>query len=298
MGCLELRKLGGDGLSCETNVASTEPVAYQNWIANNDLVHAVILTALDKSEYKGLDDATTAADLYSRAKVRAEGEGPVRMVAPIQEVLKIQCSPNELLTTTAKKICNTVHCIFAIKTLDEDLFKCVILLNSLSSSQYKPIQAQVSRGLADTTKGTPYTSDNIQKLMETVQNLTMLKASNSTLPTDTALAAAQSVAQHALHMDNPVVDMRHPTVCIEGAGGNTTSQSTKGKSTGGTAKATSGAKVYMQLTGLKEKVYLVEEGDLRKLQTLSSGAAPTTDFAGLVTDTVGDTTHNADDKEW
>ncbi|KAG6892801.1 hypothetical protein C0992_012475, partial [Termitomyces sp. T32_za158] len=55
---------------------STEPVAHRNWIANNDLARAVILTALDESEYEGLDEAKTAASLYDKVKSRAEGEGP------------------------------------------------------------------------------------------------------------------------------------------------------------------------------------------------------------------------------
>lgn len=131
----------------------------------------------------------TAASLYDKVKTRAEGKGPVCMVTLMQEVLKIQCSSSESLTVTAKRICDTVHHIFTVKALDEDLFKCVILLNSLSSPQYKPIQAQVSQGLADATKATPYTSDNICKLMETMQNLTNLKASGTGLSTDTVLAA-------------------------------------------------------------------------------------------------------------
>ncbi|KAH0591520.1 hypothetical protein H2248_001584 [Termitomyces sp. 'cryptogamus'] len=55
------------------------------------------------------------------------------------------------------------------------------------------------------------------------------------------------------------------------------------------AATTSGnTKVYMQLTSPKGKVYLVEEGDLGKLQTLSNGmvfSAPT-GFAGLTMDNI------------
>lgn len=43
-----------------------------------------------------------------------------------------------------------------------------------------------------------------------------------------------------------------------------------------------GQKVYTQLTGLKEKVYLMEKTALEKLQTLSGGTT-TTDFAALAT---------------
>lgn len=120
--------------------AKSEPSAYQNWCANDDLARAIILTAIDESEYKGLDEDKTAANLYTQIKTRAEGEGPVRMVALIQEVLQIQCSPSEPLTTTAKRICDIVSRIFAIKALDEDLFKCVVLLNSLNDPQYSAVQ--------------------------------------------------------------------------------------------------------------------------------------------------------------
>lgn len=55
----------------------------------------------------------------------------------------------------------------------------------------------------------------------------------------------------------------------------TTSCHTKNKGTSN--------KVYMQLTGLKGKVYLVEEGALSKLQMLSEETTPSR-FVGLVTD--------------
>lgn len=61
-----------------------KPTAYRNWCLNNDLARAVILTALDDSEYDGLydglDESKTAANLYAQVKTRAEGEGPVRMI--------------------------------------------------------------------------------------------------------------------------------------------------------------------------------------------------------------------------
>ncbi|KNZ76963.1 hypothetical protein J132_10911 [Termitomyces sp. J132] len=66
---------------------TAEPVAYQNWVANDDLTKAVILTALDETEYEGVDNAPSAAKLYALVKARAEGEGPVCMVTLIQEVL-------------------------------------------------------------------------------------------------------------------------------------------------------------------------------------------------------------------
>lgn len=141
--------------------ASSEPVVYQNWVINDDLACMVIFTALDDSEYEGLDDATTAASMYAHVKEHAEGERPVRMVVLIQEVLKIQCFLSEPLTVTANHICDTVNRIFAIKALDKDLFKCIILLNSLNGAQYKPVQTQILRRLADSTTSAPYTSNNI-----------------------------------------------------------------------------------------------------------------------------------------
>ncbi|KAG6876384.1 hypothetical protein C0993_003506 [Termitomyces sp. T159_Od127] len=314
-------------ISCPSSL--TKPVAYANWVSNDDLARAVILTALNDSKYEGLDETKTAASLYRRVKARAEGEGPVCMVTLMQEVLKIQCSPNESLTVTAKKICNTVHRIFAIKALDEDLFKCAILLNSLSSPQYKPIQAQVSKGLADATAAAPYTSDNIQKLMETMQNLMSLKSSSTGLSTDTALAATVKgrwrsqkpwlpghthhartkccttcvahgrpcggheapfcahpggamakqgfeAAQNAAHAANPVPS----------------TQTDKGKNATGTAK------MYTQLKGPGRKVYLVEDSDLGKLQTLSTAQA-LAGFASLTTNDVPtEVLSTPDEIEW
>lgn len=84
------------------------------------------------------------ANLYMQIKTHAEGKGPVCMVALTQRVLHIQCFSDEPLTLTAKHICNIVNCIFMIKSLDEDLFKCVVLLNSLGNPQYLAVQSQVS----------------------------------------------------------------------------------------------------------------------------------------------------------
>lgn len=67
-------------------------------MANDDLACAVVLTALDDSKYKGIDEAKTVAGLYTALKAHAKEEGLV------QEVLKIQCSPNEPLTMTTTKI--------------------------------------------------------------------------------------------------------------------------------------------------------------------------------------------------
>ncbi|KAG6867553.1 hypothetical protein C0993_001299 [Termitomyces sp. T159_Od127] len=94
--------------------ASAEPIVHQNWTANNNLAWAVILTALDETKYEGLDDAMTAANLYAAVKKQVEGKGLVWMVSLIQEVLRIQCSPSELLTGTATHICNIVNRISAI----------------------------------------------------------------------------------------------------------------------------------------------------------------------------------------
>lgn len=168
---------------------NSEPVAYNNWHTNDDLACAIILTALDEAEYEGLDKDKTAANLYDQVKTCAEGKGPVWMVALIQEVLWIQCSPSKLLTVMAKRICNIISRIFAIKALDEDLFRCVMLLNSLNDLQYTAVQTQVSRGLADATADSPYKSKNIRKLLETVQNLSSLKSAGSSVTTDTTLTA-------------------------------------------------------------------------------------------------------------
>lgn len=305
-----------------------EPVAYSNWVANDNLARAVILTALDESEYEGVDDASTAVSLYDKVKVRVEGEGPVCMVSLIQEVLKIQCSPNESLTIMAKKICDTVHRIFTIKALDEDLFKCVILFNSLSDLQYALIQAQVSQGLADAIKAAPYSSNNIRKLMETMQNLTSPKSSGSGLTADAALAATTQghwcsqkpwlpghtyhagakccttctmhgrscgghEAPYCAHLGRAMEkqEFNAAQTTVQAANLLTSPQPQKGKG------SASGGKVYTQLMGPQGKVYLVEDGDLGKLQTLSSAPVPA-GFAGLMTDKIPTTLTSIDKCKW
>lgn len=61
-------------------------------------------------------------------------------------------------------------------------------------------------------------------------------------------------------------------------------------------KGGSGTKVYTQLTGPKGKVYLVEEGDLGKMQTLSNETT-TAGFAGLITDDISPVA-TLDEAEW
>ncbi|KAG6863742.1 hypothetical protein C0993_010482, partial [Termitomyces sp. T159_Od127] len=40
----------------------------KNWMANDDLAHAVVLTVLNDSKYEGVDKAKTAAGLYATLK--------------------------------------------------------------------------------------------------------------------------------------------------------------------------------------------------------------------------------------
>ncbi|KAH0579363.1 hypothetical protein H2248_003502 [Termitomyces sp. 'cryptogamus'] len=53
----------------------------------------------------------------------------------------------------------------------------------------------------------------------------------------------------------------------------------------GTGSTGGNAKVYTQLIGPKGKVYLMEEGDLEKLQMLGSGLS-TAGFAGIATNKI------------
>lgn len=69
---------------------------------------------------------------------------------------------------------------------------------------------------------------------------------------------------------------------------------------GGKAKGSPTTKTYTQLAGPGGKVYLVEEGELGKLQTLSSADVPgttATPFAGLATDNPSAST-TTNDVEW
>ncbi|KAG6888458.1 hypothetical protein C0995_008133 [Termitomyces sp. Mi166 len=43
----------------------TEPTLYRNWMANNNLAHAVVFTMLNDSKYKGINETKTTAGLYA-----------------------------------------------------------------------------------------------------------------------------------------------------------------------------------------------------------------------------------------
>ncbi|KAG6870529.1 hypothetical protein C0992_013102, partial [Termitomyces sp. T32_za158] len=164
--------------------------------------------------------------------------------------------------------------------------------------------------------------------METMQNLTNLKTPNAGLSTDTALAAATRgcwrsqkpwLPGHTHHAGakccttcatrgrscggHEAPYCAHPGGAMEkqgfdaaqdaarAAGLSTTGQTPKGKG------ASSRGKTYTQLTGPQGKVYLIEEGSLKKLQTLSTTLAPAS-FAGLATDKLPADMTTVDEAEW
>ncbi|KAH0581834.1 hypothetical protein H2248_011512 [Termitomyces sp. 'cryptogamus'] len=255
----------------QTPGKSDKPMANQNLMMNNNLAQAIILTALDESEYKGLDETKTAASLYKQVKTQVEGEGPVRMIALIQEILKIQCSLNESLTVTGKCISNIVKYIFSIYTLNKDIF-------NMSQSKLK-----YHVGLANARTKSPYTSDNIWKLLETKNHssltITILLELGAALP-------ASLEDDHALDMKLPSAFCAHSGGAMEKQGIDTAQNAMCTAATAkGTGSTGGNAKVYTQLTGPKSNIYLMEEGDLKKLQMLSGGLS-TASFGGLATNKI------------
>ncbi|KAG5336749.1 hypothetical protein C0989_011956 [Termitomyces sp. Mn162] len=144
----------------QTPGKSNKPMANQNLMMNNNLAQAIILTALDESEYKGLDETKTAASLYKQVKTQVEG-------------------------------------------------------------------AALPASLED---------------------------------------------DHALDMKLPSAFCAHPGGAMEKQGIDTAQNAMCTAATAkGTGSTGGNAKVYTQLTGPKSNIYLMEEGDLKKLQMLSGG---------------------------
>ncbi|KAG6892658.1 hypothetical protein C0993_003310, partial [Termitomyces sp. T159_Od127] len=81
-----------------------EPVAYANWLTNNDLIIGVIQAAVSDAEQEGLVTDGTAKECYNALKARAQSEGPVKQVALIREALTTYAPVSEPLETTARKI--------------------------------------------------------------------------------------------------------------------------------------------------------------------------------------------------
>ncbi|KAH0581697.1 hypothetical protein H2248_011385 [Termitomyces sp. 'cryptogamus'] len=111
--------------------------------------------------------------------------------------------------------------------------------------------------------------------------------SNCPTSLDTPTQLEQSAVPPALPTTGPVEDIIQSTVLtkvghMEATYAVGAAPPTKAKGTG------RGPKVYMQLTGPKGRVYLVEEGDLGKLQTLSGGLM-VVGFVGLATDKIPST---------
>lgn len=168
---------------------TTEPIAHSNWLSNNDLIIGVIRAAISDAEQEGLTTDGTAKECYDALKARAQSEGPVKQVALIREALSTYTPISEPIEDTARRICELIDRAFAIGVIDKDLLKCIALLNSINDKAFEAVQAQVSRGLADSTKTDPYTSAHIRKLFQTIDSLATLGRSTS----DTALIATKAI---------------------------------------------------------------------------------------------------------
>ncbi|KAG6862754.1 hypothetical protein C0993_001647, partial [Termitomyces sp. T159_Od127] len=161
-------------------------------------------------------------------------------------------------------------------------------------------------------------------LLEMVQNLNTLKTSASGLATDTALAATTKGRFHSnkpwLPGHNHPAGVKccstcttrgrpcaghdtqfctHPGGTMEKQGVGAAREAAHAATASHEQKQTNtpAAKVYTQLTGSKGKVYLIEESNLGKMQTISTTTTTPIAFAGLATDALP-TASTADEVEW
>lgn len=271
----------------------TEPNAYGNWLANNDLIIGVIRTAISEAKQEGLETDGTAKEYYDALKMRAHHEGLVKQVALIREALSTYTPVTDPIDTMAQKICDLIDRAFAIGIIDKDLLKCIALLNCINNKSFESIQTQVSQGLANSTADKPYASSQIRKLFQTVNSLATLSR------TDTALAARDNagtaVNNHNHGPNFPCCSVCYTMGsscrghtkewCIKPGGGmagktikesKAACQATQG---GGNknAKTTNTIKNGLAVKGLDGQAYIVDIAHLQKIQLETKPA----DFAGI-----------------
>ncbi|KAH0583241.1 hypothetical protein H2248_011121 [Termitomyces sp. 'cryptogamus'] len=113
--------------------SSTKPVAYANWLANNDLIIGIIQTAVSKAEQDGLKTNGTAKECYSALKARAQCKGPVKQVVLIHKALTTYAPIAEPVKTLAQKICDLINHTFVIGTIDKDLLNFATLSRTFNT---------------------------------------------------------------------------------------------------------------------------------------------------------------------
>ncbi|KAJ3992527.1 hypothetical protein F5050DRAFT_1553873, partial [Lentinula boryana] len=126
-------------------------------------------------------------------KARHKKAGPVKQVLLIQEALGIRYSRTETFSSTSSKISELNTRIWAMGTPSEELFLCILMINTMTSiPELETTQGLVAQDLAksqpDSTGKTTYKSSDINVALDTAQ--TLVNADGKT--TDLVFAAQGS----------------------------------------------------------------------------------------------------------
>lgn len=159
--------------------AEVEPRAHVNWGLNDRLAITFIKSALDDGEHRDLVTDKGAKQCFEDLKTRTQWEGPIKQIALLQEALSTYCSLSEPLPTTAGHVADIIKRAFDIGEVNQDLFTCIALLNSLNDPSFEALQNSVSTLISNSLRDTPCDPNAIRLLMENAQNIINAKAKSS-----------------------------------------------------------------------------------------------------------------------
>lgn len=283
--------------------ASQEPRAYNNWKHNDDLANALITSSITKSEKDFFDRSKPSKKNWETLKERHQNEGPVKQVTLLQQALNTQCSKEEPLPLTARKICDLIQRAFEIGTITPDLLCSIALLNSLSS-HYPHARSIISRDISLSSKERPYTSKDIRLFLENEQTILDANKTRDT-PEPFTLATRTSKTFTPTTCSNCKRSGHSNAYCISEGGGmagktiedskqarkrDREARKEKGKQT--TNTTTSNAKVSVTMKDANGRAFIM-------LVDPSNLSSPKQEFAGLASDpTEAENTESVEYEGW
>ena len=148
---------------------SSEPCAYENWVENDRFAYTAIAMNVSDNDEAELDMAKGTQMAWDTLKERHQNEGPVRQVDLLCTALNIKCKKGTPLPHPCREICDAVDQAFTMGTFTADLFRCIVIINSLKD--FPHIRSSILRDLRASTKEKEYTSKDIRHYLESEETL-------------------------------------------------------------------------------------------------------------------------------
>jgi len=148
---------------------NSEPCAHENWIENDRFTYTAITMNVSDDNEVELDMAKGAKVAWDVLRERHQNEGPIQQVDLLRTALNIKCKKGTPLPQTCREICDAVDQAFTMGTFTADLFRCIVIINSLED--FPHICSSILRDLCASTKEKEYTSKDIRHYLESKETL-------------------------------------------------------------------------------------------------------------------------------